>query len=111
MSVLPELQRRGVGKQLMAWGLERADQLGLETFIEALEAGHKLYEGCGYMTICQVEVTLEESTAGKDDEWMELQRTKLLIRFSAVWRPKHGTYEKGDPERTWNEHLKLCSSS
>ena len=46
--VHPEYRRRGVGRLLMAWGINKADEMGLESYIDATEAGMPLYETCGY---------------------------------------------------------------
>lgn len=48
LAVKPEYQRRGLGALLLSWGLQKADALGLESYLEASSAGKKLYETHGF---------------------------------------------------------------
>ncbi|KAI1190086.1 acyl-CoA N-acyltransferase [Nemania serpens] len=48
LHVHPDHQRRGAGKMLVMWGIEEAKKLGLPAFLESSEAGHSLYESCGF---------------------------------------------------------------
>jgi GNAT superfamily N-acetyltransferase len=47
--VHPEWQGRGVGKLLVKWGTEKADELGLKGFVEASPLGRPLYEKFGFV--------------------------------------------------------------
>lgn len=105
MCVRPDLQGRGIGTRLVAWGVDQSDQRGLESFIEG--TGEGVYQKCGYTPVQKVAVTLEECIVGQDNEWKELQRKMLPIRYTALWRPKGGIYEEGEPERTWDKRLGL----
>jgi N-acetylglutamate synthase-like GNAT family acetyltransferase len=44
----PDHQRRGAGAMLVKWGLNLADKLQLPAFLEASEAGKKLYKSLGF---------------------------------------------------------------
>ena len=44
----PKYQRRGAGRLLLGWGLELADELLLEVYLEASPQGHHLYESAGF---------------------------------------------------------------
>ncbi|RDW79314.1 GNAT family N-acetyltransferase [Aspergillus mulundensis] len=44
LAVDPAFSRRGLGEKLLKWGLDRADEKGLVTFISASPAGRGLYE-------------------------------------------------------------------
>ncbi|KAI9736230.1 MAG: hypothetical protein M1834_001116 [Cirrosporium novae-zelandiae] len=50
-------QGRGAGSMLVKWGAERADQEGLEAWLEASEKGLRLYERFGWQKVTEV-VTL-----------------------------------------------------
>ena len=45
----PDHHRRGAGKLLMQWGLDKADELGLPSYLEGSIAGVRLYESVGYV--------------------------------------------------------------
>lgn len=55
----PEHQRRGAGAMLIQWGLDKADELKLPSFLEASDAGKPLYERFGFET---QEVTTWDNT-------------------------------------------------
>lgn len=44
----PAHQRRGAGAMLLKWGTEQADKAQLPSFLEASEAGLKLYASFGF---------------------------------------------------------------
>ncbi|PNS20578.1 hypothetical protein CAC42_305 [Sphaceloma murrayae] len=44
----PDHQRKGAGKVMMRWGLRKADDLGVPAYLEASEAGRRLYEQSGF---------------------------------------------------------------
>ncbi|KIW37917.1 uncharacterized protein PV06_09895 [Exophiala oligosperma] len=44
----PRFQRQGAGSLLITWGLERADDRGLATYVEASPGALKLYENHGF---------------------------------------------------------------
>ena len=100
MCILPKLQRHGLGKLLVDWGLKKTDELGVESFIEATGPGKFLYEKCGYKTIKTVEVDMTAVTTNKNDEWRRLEQAKLPIGYTAMWRPIRGIWEDSEPERT-----------
>ncbi|KAH6679671.1 acyl-CoA N-acyltransferase [Halenospora varia] len=47
LASLPEYQGRGLGKQLLKWGTDRADREGVECYLDASEKGKGLYERYG----------------------------------------------------------------
>lgn len=47
----PDMQRRGLGAELMRWGCERADEEGWVAFLNASEEGRPLYEMFGFETV------------------------------------------------------------
>ncbi|KAJ2966143.1 hypothetical protein NUW58_g10735 [Xylaria curta] len=51
LQVVPEQQRRGIGKMLVMWGIEEAKKLDLPVFLESSQAGHSLYLSCGFRDI------------------------------------------------------------
>ena len=90
--VHPEYRRRGIGKLLMAWGIDKADEMSLECYIDATEAGVPLYEACGFVKASKVDFN-----ASKDEpspHWKELQAELLPFAFWPMWRPVRGKFKK-----------------
>ncbi|KAL9614716.1 MAG: hypothetical protein Q9204_008817, partial [Flavoplaca sp. TL-2023a] len=54
LSVLPAHQRRGAGSQLVKWGTDLADSMGIDTVLEATKAGIPVYEKHGFETEFQM---------------------------------------------------------
>lgn len=60
----PAYQGKGAGSQMMRWGLERADEQGMEAYLEASPDAVPLYEKLGFRE------------AGRTDTWIENERVK-----------------------------------
>ncbi|KAL4975541.1 acyl-CoA N-acyltransferase [Aspergillus desertorum] len=56
LAVDPAFGRRGLGAELLKWGLDRADEKRLTTFISASPAGRGLYEKHGCKAVHNYEV-------------------------------------------------------
>ncbi|KAE9364503.1 hypothetical protein N431DRAFT_421531 [Stipitochalara longipes BDJ] len=85
----PKHRRRGVGRLLMEWGIQKADDLGLASYIEATDIGLKLYEAHGFKV--EGDVDLDAITENPSAEFTKL-REKLgcPIHGWFMRRPKHG---------------------
>jgi GNAT superfamily N-acetyltransferase len=55
IATLPSYQRCGVGVMLLRWGLEQADELGLQSYLEASPMGKGLYLKNGFEEVRDVE--------------------------------------------------------
>ncbi len=55
LAVLPEYHRKGVGGMLIKEGLQQADQLGLQSYLEASPMGRALYQRMGYEQVREFE--------------------------------------------------------
>jgi GNAT superfamily N-acetyltransferase len=76
LAVDPEFQRKGIGKKLLEWGLEKADAEGVQCWIDASPAGKGLYEKMGWREVDVVDVDL-----GKwGGEEGETTRTVNMVR-------------------------------
>lgn len=102
--VLPEQRYRGIGRGLMAWGMHRADELGLESYIEATPMGRELYERCGFQVVARVDVEVDAERGM--EEWESMKRGLLPAGYDAMWRPVGGVWVDGEPQRTWSERVK-----
>jgi len=76
LAVLPEYQRKGVGSKLMAWGLQRADDLGFNVFVEASPMGRGLYEKSGFVFQGDITIDVPERFVGRE-----------VLRYASLIRP------------------------
>lgn len=51
LGVSPKAQGRGVGKKLLQWGIDRSEEEGVPSSLEATKAGLRLYESMGFERI------------------------------------------------------------
>ncbi|KAF2011277.1 GNAT acetyltransferase-like protein [Aaosphaeria arxii CBS 175.79] len=68
-ATLPEFRRRGAASQALQWGINKADEMDVEAFIEASIEGAQLYERFGFRTIHIMDLRKE---ATEDQEWASL---------------------------------------
>jgi predicted N-acetyltransferase YhbS len=67
LTVVPEVQRKGVGSALLREGLKEVDRRGLPAFIEASPAGLGLYKKFGWEEMVESTVNLRDY-GGEDVE-------------------------------------------
>ncbi|MCJ1373894.1 hypothetical protein MMC20_005124 [Loxospora ochrophaea] len=80
----PEHRRKGVGALVIKWGLERADRLGLESFVEATKEGKTSYESFGFEVIDINEFHGQNEKLDKD--WTELESNFLPFTWWSMTR-------------------------
>ena len=99
MSVLPEYRRSGVGSMLVAWGTQKADELGVECWLESSEAAHLVYERFGFQTLFKM--ILNPKKANPSEEWRKWEHEMSPTIFYTMWRPVAGKYEEGVTALPW----------
>ncbi|KAI0977176.1 hypothetical protein F4678DRAFT_412101, partial [Xylaria arbuscula] len=96
----PSHRRRGLAQQIMSWGIEKANQMGVEMFIDATEMGKPLYEQNGF-TCVEVNKIIPK-TECKDEGWKELEeRVGPITTLYLMWRPSGGPYVEGKTTFPW----------
>jgi len=60
MRVLPEYERKGLGRMMLEWGLERAKVIQKRIFLLASPEGRGLYEKYGFRTEEEILMPLEK---------------------------------------------------
>ena len=80
----PDHRRKGIGSLIMQWGLDRADELGLESYIEATKEGKPCYEAFGFKAIDKNEFRAREST---DRERKEVEKHLLPFEWWSMYKP------------------------
>lgn len=71
----PKHQRRGAGAMLVQWGCDVADELGLECYLEASDAGHRLYQKKGFTDVEYLDMDMS-----KYDKSRGMHRHVVMIR-------------------------------
>lgn len=76
---LPQHERRGAGSMLVRWGCERADEAGVEAFLEASPTGAPLYARFGFQRVKEVAFDLRK--------WGGTTTIDLIVSFfERIWR-------------------------
>ena len=101
MFVHPAHRRRGAGRLLMGWGVEKAQEKGFEVFVESTDLGRPLYESFGLAVTSVFQLGIYE--ANMSDEWRKLEREILPMHFYFMWKPAGGVYEKGKTVVPWEK--------
>ncbi|KAK2595491.1 hypothetical protein QQS21_006766 [Conoideocrella luteorostrata] len=95
----PDYRGRGIGQQFTNWGMMKADELGLEFFLDATLPGKPLYEANRF--ICVEENATAPTTSNADDKWREIEAKVSPFTFWLMWRPVGGKYEEGKTVKPW----------
>ncbi|KAI0151728.1 hypothetical protein GGR57DRAFT_470256 [Xylariaceae sp. FL1272] len=95
----PTYRRRGIGQRLMSWGVDRANQLGLEMFIDASPLGKLLYEANGFTTVVVNKIVPDAES--KDEAWREMEERVGLVTIYLMWRPAGEPYMEGKTVFPW----------
>ncbi|KAF4637502.1 hypothetical protein G7Y89_g580 [Cudoniella acicularis] len=98
-SVRQDHQRKGVGSLMLNWGMKKADELDIECYVEATDAGRMLYQKFGFITLLKVLVDAENGS--KERHEMIQKLTPQPIQYWAMWRPKGGIAKDGTPRTLW----------
>ncbi|KAL8923918.1 MAG: hypothetical protein Q9208_004355 [Pyrenodesmia sp. 3 TL-2023] len=96
--VHPEYRRRGAGSLMVEWGTKKADEMGVEAFVEATEVGVPLYEKHGFHLMN--EFVLRGELEDMDEGLKKLQE-ELTWHGYYMWRPKGGKYVEGETVAPW----------
>ena len=84
----------------MSWGVDKARQLGTESFAEASASSRFLYEHLGYRVL--LKVSFDASKTDPSDEWRNLEHELGPVVVFAMWRPAAGGFEADKTVLLWN---------
>jgi len=88
----PDYRRRGVGRLLMDYGVQKADELNLEAYIDSTDIGKLLYEKYGF--IAAEGIPFDPSRPDPSERWQQLEKILLPFTFYPMWRPAAGRKEE-----------------
>ena len=91
---------------IMRWGLQKADEMGVEFWLDATVRGKPLYESHGFGSVLKNVLTVDNS--GANEGWKRLDRVmnEDPMTMWVMWRPIGGVFEvdeKGERVRPWEK--------
>lgn len=80
---------------MMEWGTREADELGLETWLEATALGSMLYDkhGCGFLRTVDLYPSAE--LLEDNDEWRHCEEASRNLGLAVMRRPVNGVSNHG----------------
>ncbi|KAH8677927.1 acyl-CoA N-acyltransferase [Xylariales sp. PMI_506] len=77
MATHPDYRRKGIGRMLVQWGIDIAEQLGLPIYVESTTTAVPLFESTGFK-ILEGEAVVHKASATGDSEDIEVP---LMVRM------------------------------
>ncbi|KAF1916048.1 hypothetical protein BDU57DRAFT_538384 [Ampelomyces quisqualis] len=71
---LPQHERRGAGSMLVRWGCERADEAGVQAYLEASLMGAPMYARHGFVGKEEMELDLRKWPGGEVHKFIPMRR-------------------------------------
>lgn len=95
----PDYRRQGIADLIMKWGINKAEAMGVEMWLDATRYGVPVYEKHGFS------IVHENNFAPKNDnpslEWKEMaERLEPMVMWQ-MWRPIGGRSDDGKNPRPW----------
>lgn len=90
MAVDPAHRLCGIGSLLMTAGLNKADDLNLECWLEGSSMGKPLYEKFGFRSL--LKIAFDTDLPDASDEWRKCAHEMTPAAVFAMWRPKRGMW-------------------
>ncbi|KAL4993214.1 hypothetical protein BDV10DRAFT_29942 [Aspergillus recurvatus] len=102
--VHPSYRRHGIADLLLEEECRRADELGLEVYMEAVTAmGVPIFMRHGFIPYRKVSV--EPKSRKADEEWRDMERKMQPLRFWPMWRPKGADFVPEETRLPWDGYL------
>ncbi|RWA11186.1 hypothetical protein EKO27_g3897 [Xylaria grammica] len=84
----PQYRRKGVGQQFMDWGIKKADEKGVDFYLDSTPYGRPLYEANGF-TYIEENINIP-TTENPDEKWKEIENKVGPFTFWLMSRPFGG---------------------
>jgi hypothetical protein len=84
---------------LIRWGLDKSDELGIETVVSSLMSARGAYERCGLGCIELIPADPSLNVPHPSEKWKELESDNL--NGWLLWRPVGHDYVAGVDKAPW----------
>jgi len=98
----PDYRRQGAGDLILEWGIRKAEEMGVEMWLDATVYGVPLYRKHGFVVVN--ENNIRPTTDNPDQEWEKIAKELLPMTMWQMWRPVGGKYEEGKTVRPWERN-------
>lgn len=85
----------------MNWGMAKADEMGVELFLDATLVGKPLYEANGMVEVDKN--VIMPQTDSPDDAWKATEKMIGPSTWHLMWRPQGGNYQEGKTVKPWEK--------
>ena len=92
----------GAGDMILEWGIKKAEEIGVEMWLDATVYGVPLYKKHGFVVVNENVIAPESEKP--DDEWRKVEEIlKPPMTLWQMWRPAGGKYVEGETVRPWEQ--------
>ncbi|KAL8707080.1 MAG: hypothetical protein Q9220_007820 [cf. Caloplaca sp. 1 TL-2023] len=93
-----EHRRRCANTLMMGWGTRKADELGLEIWLESSALGSKIYAQNGFGFQHMVELYPSRELREDNKEWRHWEEATKDLRLAIMKRPVYGAWKDGEQD-------------
>lgn len=86
---------------LVEWGTRKADEMGVEAYVEGTELGRRVYERYGFAVMEVAEMAFEKPQGEVSEEWERVAKELREKPCALMWRPVGGRYVRGETVVPW----------
>ncbi|MCJ1246386.1 hypothetical protein MMC30_003593 [Trapelia coarctata] len=97
----PAYRRKGAGDLMMDWGIQKAEEMGVEMWLDATVYGVPLYKKHGFAVVNESDI--RPTTDKPDVDWEMIEHDLIPMVMWQMWRPVGGMDKEGKTIRPWNE--------
>ncbi|KAJ3579785.1 hypothetical protein NPX13_g777 [Xylaria arbuscula] len=83
------------------WGMKKADEMGVEMFLDSTPVGKPLYEANGFQVV--EKTVIVPQTENPDSDWKDAEAKIGHSEWWLMWRPAGGNYEEGVTVKPWEK--------
>ncbi|KAF7552850.1 hypothetical protein G7Z17_g4039 [Cylindrodendrum hubeiense] len=95
----PDYRRQGVADLILTWGKQKADEMGVEMWLDATEYGVPAYKKHGFTVVNENRIKPTKEDPG--ELWKKTDEELQPMNFWQMWRPVGGDYEEGKTVKPW----------